>query len=181
MALTPGAVRVAGTGEVFIAPEGTAAPTNATAALNAAFDGLGYTSPDGVQFNLSRDVNPIDAWQGSKVREVVNSEDLTLQMTLLETREDTLLAVFGGGTVSGGVFTPPDEGTNTIRAMVVEFTDGDKKYRWYFPRVQISGDLSFNLTRTDAVGYEITFGVLAATPSKAKLFSNDTNLGFVTP
>jgi hypothetical protein len=173
MSLTPEAVRVAGTGEVYFAPVGTAAPTDATTALPGAWKGLGYTSPDGVQFNVSRDTNQIDAWQGSKVRVVTNSENLTLQTTLIETKTNTLLVAFGGGTVISGNYTPPEEGENAIRALVVDFTDNDVHYRYYFPRVQVEGDVSFNLTRTDAIGYELTLGVLSSDP-RWKLFSDDT-------
>jgi hypothetical protein len=173
MALTQEAVRVAGTGEVYFAPTGTAAPTDATTTLPGAWKGLGYTTPDGVQFQLSRDTNQIDAWQGSKVRVVTNSENLTIQTTMIETKTDTLLVAFGGGSVISGIYTPPAEGVNAERALVVDFTDGTTKYRYYFPKVQAEGDLSFNLTRSDALGYEITLGVLTSSP-RWKLFTNDT-------
>jgi hypothetical protein len=174
MSLTPEAVRVAGTGEVYFAPVDTAAPTDSVTELPSAWKGLGYTSPDGVQFNVSRDTNQIDAWQGSKVRVVTNSENLTLQTTLIETKTETLLVAFGGGVVIDGDYTPPAEGENAIRSLVVDFTDNDITYRYYFPRVQVEGDVSFNLTRTDAVGYEVTLGVLSSDP-RWELFTDDTD------
>ena len=173
MALTQGAVRVAGTGEVSMANSGATAPTNATSALDAAFKGLGYTDTDGVQFQLSRDTGQIDGWQGSKLRVVTNAEPITVSFKLLETRTDTLLAAFGGGTVGAYSFTPPTEGTNKERALVVHFDDDTLKYRWYFPKAQLEGDISFDLTRGAAVGYDVTFGILANTP-RFQLFTNDS-------
>ena len=174
MALTQGAVRVAGTGEVSIADsDHGSAPTDSTTSLNAAFKGLGYTDTDGVQFQLSRDTGQIDGWQGSKLRVVTNAEPVTVSFKLLETRTDTLLAAFGGGTVGSNNFTPPVEGINKERSLVVDFDDDTLQYRWYFPKAQLEGDISFDLTRGAAVGYDVTFGILANTP-KFKLFTNDT-------
>lgn len=166
MTLNANAVRVAGTGEVFVAAEDTAFPTT-PGAPGAGWTGLGYTTTDGVQFTLSRDTTDIDGWQASRLRVVTNSEPKSLAMTLLQSDGHTLPVVFGGGTVtSAGVvatFSPPAEGTNTVRAMLVRFTDGSYTYDYRFRRVQIDGDVSFSLTRTDAVGYGITFAVLADT------------------
>jgi hypothetical protein len=173
MALDANAVRVAGTGEIYFAPTATAAPTDSATGLPVAWLGLGYTSPDGVQFTFSRNTSDIDAWQGSKLRVVTNSEPASCTFALRETKTNTLLFAFGGGTVGANIFTPPVEGTNTIRSMVVDVTDGSLKYRYYFPRVQVAGDVSFQLARTDAVSYSMTVGVLANTP-KWQLFTNDT-------
>lgn len=167
MTLNANAVRVAGTGEVYVAPAGTTAPTDATTALPSDWVGLGITSTDGVQFSMSRDTSDIDGWQMSKIRVVTNSEPVTIEFELMETTTEALTAAFGGGTVSGTTsktFTPPKEGENAIRSCVVEFKDGDVTYRYVFPRVQVEGDISFSLTRTDAVAYSVTFGVLANEP-----------------
>lgn len=174
MALDATAVRVAGTGEAYFAPEGTAAPTDATTALSATWLGLGYTDPDGLQFTFSRNTSDIDAWQGSKLRVVTNSEPVSVTLALRETKTNTLLFAFGGGTVGANTFTPPVEGVNAVRAFVVDVTDGTLKYRYYFPRVQIAGDVSFQLARTDAISYDLTVGVLANVP-KFRLFTNDTS------
>ena len=178
MALDATAVRVAGTGEVYVAPTATTAPTDAATALPAAWIGLGYTSTDGVAFTMSRDTTDIDAWQASKLRTVSNAEPTTMEFALLESDVANFPVIFGGGAVTAGtgadefVFTPPDEGSNEVRSCVVEFSDGDLTYRYYFPRVQVEGDVSFSLTRSDAVAYSVTFGVLASDP-RWKMFTND--------
>ena len=177
MAVNADAVRVAGTGEVYYAPTGTAAPTDASTALPVAWKGLGYTSTDGVSFTFSRNTTDIDAWQGSKLRVVTDSEPATVEFSLMETKTDVLLLAFGGGTVisSGGTatYTPPSSGTNTERAMCVDFTDGTKKYRYYFPKVTIESDVAFTLQDGQAVEYKLTFGILDGSP-KWTMFSSDT-------
>jgi hypothetical protein len=181
MTLNANAVRVAGTGEVYVAPVATAAPTDAGTALPAAWIGLGYTTTDGVSFTMSRDTTDIDAWQGSKLRTVSNAEPTSIEFALMETDPDSFPVVFGGGTVEAGteagefVFTPPDEGTNEIRSCVVEFKDGDVTYRYYFPRVQVEGDVAFSLTRSDAIAYSVTFGVLSSVP-RWKMFTDDPEM-----
>lgn len=178
MALNPDAVRVAGTGEVFVAPTDTAAPTSVSEPTSP-WVGLGLTSTDGVQFTLSRDNTDLDAWQQSKVRVLTNAEPVTVAMTLLETTADSLQVVFGGGTWEDAtthlIFEPPAEGQNAIRSLVVRFVDGESVYLYYYPRVQIEGDVSFALTRTDAVGYDITFGVLGSTP-RWQLLTDDAEI-----
>lgn len=173
MALDANAVRVAGTGEVYFADTATAAPTDATTSLGASWSGLGYTDPNGVQFTFSRNTSDIDAWQGSKLRVVTNSEPVSFTVALRQITTASLLFAFGGGTVVSGVFTPPSEGTNATRSAAIDVTDNSLKYRYYFPRTQIAGDVSFSLTRTDAITTSLTVGVLANTP-KWKLFTNDT-------
>jgi len=178
MTLNANAVRVAGTGEVYVAPAGTAAPADSSTALAVAWKGLGYTTTDGVAFTMSRDTTDIDAWQGSKLRTVSNAEPITIEFSLLETNPTVFPVVFGGGTLVAGVpvgemiYTPPVEGVNPVRSAVVEFLDGSVKYRYYFPRIQIEGDVSFSLTRSDAVAYSVTLGILANTP-KWQMFTND--------
>lgn len=178
MALDANAVRVAGTGEVYFAATGTSAPTDSTTALGASWTGLGYTDPNGVQFTFSRNTTDIDAWQGSKLRVVNNSEPVSFTVAFRQINTAVLLFAFGGGTVGANIFTPPAEGTNAIRSAAIDVTDNTIKYRYYFPRVQIAGDVSFTLARTDAITTSLTVGVLSNTP-KWQLFTNDTT--YLTP
>lgn len=176
MTLNANAVRVAGTGEVYVATAETAAP-DVTATPSVSWTGLGYTSPDGVTFTLSRDTTDIDGWQASRLRVVTNSEPKTLGFTLLQTDKNTLPVVFGGGSITQNgyiaTYTPPAEGTNTVRAILVRFTDGAYTYQYWFSRAQIDGDVTFNLTRSDAVGYALSFAVLADDPTTWDFSSND--------
>ena len=177
MALDGTEVRVAGTGNVYFAPTGSTLPTDIATALDAAFIDAGYISEDGVTFTLGRETEDLNAWQGSKVRVLTTGEPKTIEFTLMQSNKENIPFILGGGTISGAAseykYTPPAKGTNTERAMVVEFTDGAVTYRYVFPRVQLEGEVSFSLTANGAVEYPTTWGVLDATPAYEILTNDD--------
>lgn len=168
-------VRVAGAGAVYVAAEGTALPVD-LATLPSDWVELGYVTTDGVTFTHSRETEDIDAWQGSKLRVLTTAEPVSVAFGLMQTSDVTLPVVFGGGSVTsqGNVhtYTPPAPGVNTVRAIVVEFTDNAVTYRYCIPRVQIEGDVSYTLSREAALEYPLEFGVLDATP-KFTIVTND--------
>lgn len=168
-------VRVAGAGQVFAAPAGSTLPTDATTALDAAFVDLGYVTPDGVTFTHGRETEDLDAWQGSKVRVLTLSEPVSVAFSLMQTSGDVLKLAFGGGTLTDNTtwftYTPP-VGSNAVRALVIEFTDGSLTYRYVIPRAQIEGEVSYTLTNQGALTYPLEFGVLDNTP-KWSLHTND--------
>lgn len=177
MALNSAEVRVAGTGHVYVAPSGTALPTDASAALGASWKDLGYVSEDGVAFKFGRETQDLNAWQGDKVRVITLREPKTVEFALMQSNSDVLTAAFGGGAVTSPStgeykFTPAAAGSNAERALVIEFVDGGITYRYAFARVQVEGDVSFTLTRGGAVTYPITFGVLASDPAY-EILTND--------
>lgn len=166
MALQPENVVVAGSGAVYVAPEGTALPTD-MAALVAPWEDVGYVSEDGTTFTFSRDTEDINAWQSAEpVRVLTTSEPKTIAFDLLEFDRTTITLAFRGGDFVGSTppytFTPPDAGASDVRAMVVDGIDGDVSFRFAFPRVQLTGDLEFQLIRTDAVKLAMEFSVLAS-------------------
>lgn len=164
-------VAVAGSGSVWVAPEGTALPAD-IADPAAPFLDLGYVGEDGVSFTFSRDTEDIAAWQSpDPIRVLTTSEPKTIEFELLEFDRDSIELAFRGGTWAGAgppyVYTPPSAGASDVRAMVIDGIDGTKKWRFCFPRVQLSGDVEFALQRTDAVRLALEFGVLASsTPWK---------------
>lgn len=176
MALTGTEVRVAGTGNVYIAPKGTALPTDAGTALPAAWVDAGYITEDGVTFTMGRETEDLNAWQGSKIRVLTTGEPVSVEFALMQSNAKNLPFILGGGTVTGTAgefkYTPPATGVNEERAMVVQFVDGTVTYRYCFPRVMVEGDISFSLTRSGAVEYPVTWGVLDANPTY-EIFTND--------
>lgn len=168
-------VRVAGAGKVYAAPEGSTLPTDPTSAPDAAFVELGYVTTDGVTFTHSRETEDLDAWQGSKVRVLTLAEPTTVGFALMETSGDVLKLAFGGGTITDAtthfVFEPP-AGDNAVRALVIDFQDGDLNYRYVIPRAQVQGDVSFTLSREGSLNYPLEFGVLDNTP-KFQIITDD--------
>ena len=161
-------VVVAGTGAVYVAPEGTTLPVD-LATPAAAFVNVGYISEDGATFTVSRDQEDIMAWQSVEpVRVLVTAEPKTIAFELLEFDEESLILAFRGGTIAGTTiktYTPPDPGTQDVRAMVVDGIDGASTFRFVFPRVQLTGDVEWALVRSDAIRLPLEFSVLASTES----------------
>lgn len=149
-------------GAVHRAVAGTAAPTDATTALAAAFKDLGYCSEDGLVNSNSPSVTNIKAWGGDIVLPIQEEKEDTFQLTLIESLNDEVLkAVYGSDNVSGTLAAgltvtanadEPEEGVWAIDMIM----NGGALKRVVIPKGKITeiGDISY--TDTDAVGYEIT-------------------------
>lgn len=149
-------------GAVHRAVAGTAAPTDATTALAAAFKDLGYCSEDGLVNSNSPSVTNIKAWGGDIVLPIQEEKEDTFQLTLIESLNDEVLkAVYGSGNVSGTLAAgltvtanadEPEEGVWAIDMIM----NGGALKRVVIPKGKITeiGDISY--TDSDAVGYEIT-------------------------
>jgi hypothetical protein len=167
MALDVDNVIVAANGAVYIAPDGTALPTDATTALDAAFIELGYVSDDGVAFTPEVTVEGIPAWQSlSPIRNLLTDYSITAEMTLLEWKKETLELYFGGGTFTDNGdgtwdFLLPAPGEQDVYAMVIEGHDGVERYRIVLDRVQLedAGETTFN--KGEAAGLPVTVKALA--------------------
>jgi hypothetical protein len=163
-------VTVAGTGTVWVAPEGTAIPAVLTTPPTPWLD-VGYTSEDGVTLTFSREQEEINSWQSAEpVRVLVTNEPKTIELELLEFDRNSIGLAFRGGAWTGTApgpftYTPPAPGSSDVRAMLIDAKDSGKTFRYCFPRVQTQGDVESILSRTDAVRLPLEFAVLASTPS----------------
>ena len=88
------------TGAVFVAPYGTALPTMATQALNAAFKNLGYVSDEGLVNSIETDTEQINAWGGDMVLMGQSTFMETFTVNLLETNSETLKTFYGADNVT---------------------------------------------------------------------------------
>ncbi len=183
MAIDGSEVRVAGAGHVYVAPMATAIPTDLSPLPGAWID-LGYVTEDGVGFTFGREVEDLNAWQGDKIRTLSTKEPASTTFALMQTNETVLEVAFAGGSVTESAgdpkvytFTPPKSGTNTERALVIEFEDGSIVYRYCIPRTQIEGSVEFTLTRTGALTYPLTMGILDnGDKPKFTIVSNDPKM-----
>lgn len=158
MALDSSNVDVALTGAVYYAPTGSTAPTNATAALDAAFLDVGYCSDDGVTETLDRSTSNIVAWQNADVvRTVVTESSISVQFTMIETNPNSVRLFYGVAVAADGSVTIVPSTTGGRHAVVVDYVDGDKMVRLYMPQAEVTelDDVSLN-SSGDPVGYTVT-------------------------
>lgn len=159
------------TGQVWVAPVGTAMPVDTTTAMgtvNAAWKDLGFLSEDGVTFTPSIDTFQVNAWQaqGRPVRRGVASRDESLSFTMLEWKLDTLKIAFGGGeiteigTTDVYKYTPVTGAAEVETALVVDWLDNAIGFRLLVPRATVTDLAEFQLVRTDAAGLNVTLGVV---------------------
>lgn len=184
MALVSGQVRVAGTGELSLAPVGTVLPTTAEEALGAAFRGYGYTDEDGVVLSKSVEREGIPAWQSSTpVRYLTTSQELTAACTFLQSNRDILKLWLGSGDFAsdGGTGFRADVPIDPVGqqyAMVLTWRDDAITSRLLIPKVEITETGDVSLARA-ATSFPVTFGALApdAGDVLATWLTNDPSFG----
>jgi hypothetical protein len=160
MALTASKVRVAVSGEVYVAPTGTALPTDTTAALNAAFKAMGYVSEDGITQENERDIEDILAWQNAAVvRSRVTSAKESFTFTLIETSKDTVEFAYGTTVTQSaphGTYTITPSATGGSKAFVFEIIDGTNIKRIAIAEGEISERGETVYASGEPIGYEVT-------------------------
>lgn len=158
LVLTSENVRVGVSGAVYAAPVGTAAPTDATTALPAAWKALGYLHEDGVEFNPSQtSTNSINAWQNAaEVRKTITDVKNGLKFKMLEIKADTL-ALYFGRPIAVGDDNYRFGGSGLSRvAIVVDMIDGTEDWRIYAPQSEVTERGAFVFKNSEPVGLEVT-------------------------
>src|SRR4051812_23276958 len=164
---------VGNSGEVYVAPVGTALPTTPTASLNAAFIGLGYLTEDGVTLTTTPEVTDTNAWQSRQaVRREFTSQEFQAAFALMQWNEETVPLAFGGGAITnaGGVYkyTFPAAGDALDeRSLVIDFQDGSRNGRVVIPRGNVTDSVETQFQRTNAAVLPITFKALQPTDGSA--------------
>lgn len=154
-------------GSVYRAPIGTTLPTDATTALDAAFECLGYVSEDGLTNTTELETENIKEWGGATVLNVQTSKDDTWSMTLIEAMNiEVLKMVYGGtnvtGTLTDGITIKANNTPQAPASYVFEmiFNDNAVK-RVVLPSAYVTevGDITY--VANEAVGYETTLTATA--------------------
>lgn len=157
-------VIVAGNGKVYVAPVGTTAPTNYATSLNAAFLELGFVSEEGATFTESKDITDINAWQSFyAIRKIVTARNVQVSFALREWNKRTIEFALGGTVAVNSAewkYTPPAPESTGEKSLVLEWLDGSKGYRLYFPRGIVTEAVESTLTRTSAADLPVTFGAV---------------------
>lgn len=154
-------------GAVYRAPKGTTLPTDATTALAAAFDDMGYISEDGVTNSNSPDTEKIKAWGGQTVLVVVNEKPDSFKLTFLEALNANVLETVYG---EANVTVDTSAGTIAVVANAAALDEyvyaidmalkGGALKRVVIPAGSLSevGDIVYK--DNEAIGYEVTLECL---------------------
>lgn len=154
-------------GAIFVAPLGTKLPTDATTALDVAFENVGYISEDGVVNTNSPDTDTIKEWGGASVGKIDNGKDDTWQFTMIEALNlAALKLVYGPDNVSGtledGITIKANSNEQADVCMVIDMIlKGGALKRVVLPSAGVSEVGEVTYAATSAIGYQTT---LLATP-----------------
>lgn len=152
-------------GTIWVAPVGTAAPADESAAPGAGWTDLGYASEDGATFRDGKTLEVIPVWQlFHPARRIVTARDTNVAFTLRQWNPDTVSLAFGGGVVTevtAGHYklTPPAAGDLDERSLLLDWHDGAKDYRLVIVRGMVTENVETKLVRNAAGDLPITFAV----------------------
>ena len=169
MAGTSENVRIWTSADVYVAPEGTALPTDINTALNSAFDPVGYISQDdAISLEFTSDDTDHYAYGSIYIRKTSIKAKTTLSFTALEDTDIVYQLAYPGSDAesAGGVTvrtTRPKNLGLAIVAMVVELTDGTITKRLAIPRAQVTIAGSASLSDNEMAGVPMVVDMLGAT------------------
>lgn len=173
-------ILVGANGTIRVAPVGTAAPADETAAPAAGWVDLGFTDDNGVTFQDSKTLQAIAVWQlFYAARRIVTARDFTVSFALRQWDKLTVPLAFGGGAVTLVAadhykYTPPSPADVDERALMVDWADGTKAYRLMVPRGLVTDNVQTQLHRPSAADLPITFSVIGSDSSDPwYLLTND--------
>lgn len=151
-------------GYFFVAPAGTALPTDNSTALAAAYLNIGYLGEDGISFADSSDVTAFFDMNGDTVDSSNGSIEKSFTVTLIEIKKDSMALVYGAANVTDatGKLTVHDKGPNDASYVAVFelLLKNGRKWRRIAPNCKLGelGDMTVNYS--ELVGREITMSAL---------------------
>lgn len=168
MTLVASQVRVPGTGELFVAPVGTAIPTDPATAPAAPWNGLGYTQEDGASLSRSLEREPVPAWQSvTPLRYIYNGATLGIGAAMLQSNSEVAGLWWGSDfaetTVGSGIYKSemPTIPTGTEQALLLRWVDDDKSSLIHVPRMDLAETGDITLNRQGATAFQLTFNAMA--------------------
>lgn len=168
MALDSNEAIVVSGGNVYLAPVGTAMPTDMLTPTTP-WENIGYLEESGpAPTGFSRDKTSLYAWNtDTPLRTSYAAAEPSIDFTLLQFTEDTLALYFGGGTYTTGTppaphsYTAPDASMPQEHAMILDWFDGDSSYRWCVPKVSVAASGDITLTREAFMQMPVSASILS--------------------
>lgn len=151
-------------GYFFVAPAGTALPTDNSTALADTYLNIGYLGEDGISFADSSDVTAFFDMNGDTVDSSNGSIEKSFTVTLIEIKKDSMALVYGAANVTDatGKLTVHDKGPNDASYVAVFelLLKNGRKWRRIAPNCKLGelGDMTVNYS--ELVGREITMSAL---------------------
>ncbi|MES2867617.1 MAG: hypothetical protein V4703_12815 [Actinomycetota bacterium] len=160
-------LRVASSGQVYIADIGVVLPEDLNPLDPADFIGLGLISEDGVTMSYTPTIEEFRSWQNRGVtRREVTAIDLTAAFALQQWNESTVPFAFGGGQISQpspGIFRydwPQGNEALNDKVMVIDAVDGDIMDRYVIPLGNVTESVETTLQRAALSMLPITFAAI---------------------
>lgn len=182
MALDSTQFRLAATGHVYVAPTGTAQPTDVSTAWAAGWTEVGYVDDSGVKVTPKLNTNDINSWQSATPTKVlIQSTSLTLAFNLQQSNLFNLQLYFFGSTWAtvGGIQkqTILSAPSTDERMLGIEWLDAAAGItnRLIIPRGMATDRAAIDINRKTTQVFGITFEALDSAGTLATLLSNDPN------
>jgi hypothetical protein len=156
-------VAVGAAGIVYVAPKGTAAPTDASTALASAWNELGIISEDGITIAEESDTTDINGWAPTGVvRTVKTSYKETIAFTPIEVNSNVLQQMYGEDNVSvssTGKIIAKHTGADLAEVcLCIDVVHSSKvKGRYFAAAAQLTEKGDLELAGSDAAGRELTY------------------------
>lgn len=166
MTLATDEIFIAGNGRLYVAPEGTTAPTSLLSALGDFVD-LGYLTEDGAKWTDAKTTNDVRPWQSFyPVRTHITERTGSLEFTVMQHNRATIELGFGGGTWSEetpGEYTyhPPSPEDLDVRIAVLDAFDGDRSQRWILHRCFVTSNTEVTFAKSGPALLPVTLTLLA--------------------
>lgn len=148
-------------GSVYVAPKGTALPTDATTTLADAYKCLGYVSEDGLENSNDLTFSDIKEWGGTIVYRSLTEMVDNFALSLIESENvEVLKAVYGSANVTeedGAITVNVKSDDPEEKVWVFELAlRGNKKKRIVVQSGAITAREAIAYNAEDAVAYGIT-------------------------
>lgn len=152
-------------GYIFVAPTGTALPTDFKTKLNASFKNLGYISEDGYTESVETDSEEKKDLNGDLIDTVQTSRVESGQFTLAEIKAMTLKIMYGDSNVTdaNGVITVKHNGDDaTTWSVVLDLVlKNNRRWRKVVPMAQASELDDLTISVSELASRAVTMKYLA--------------------
>jgi hypothetical protein len=168
VATDPTRLTVAQQARVYLAPTGTLAPADESAALDPAWREVGLFTPDSLRFTDDPNFESVTSHQSSyPTRRFQTTDAATVQVDLQEFSGKNMIAVMGGGVitqVSTGhyKYSPPAVGGRSQVAAIVQIEDGSRRFRIVIPVAIDDQQVQFDLRKANETTLPLRLTVIGS-------------------